>query len=61
MSRRRGKLALMSDGKRRATYEDLMAVPDHLVAEIINGELVTSARAASLEPFEVDLTALWSK
>jgi Uma2 family endonuclease len=47
MSRRRGTLALMSDGKRRATYEDLMAVPDHLVAEIINGELVTSPRPAS--------------
>jgi hypothetical protein len=27
--------------KRRATYEDLLAVPEHLVAEIINGTLVT--------------------
>jgi Uma2 family endonuclease len=33
--------------KRRATYEDLMQVPDHLVAEIIDGELVTSPRPAS--------------
>jgi Uma2 family endonuclease len=32
--------------KRRATYEDLMQVPDHLVAEIIDGELVTSPRPA---------------
>jgi hypothetical protein len=37
----------MSQPKRRATYEDLMQVPDHLVAEIIDGELVTSPRPAS--------------
>jgi Uma2 family endonuclease len=37
----------MSQRDRPATYEDLMAVPDHLVAEIINGELVTSPRPAS--------------
>ena len=36
----------MSQPKRRATYDDLMAVPDHLVAEIIDGELFTSARPA---------------
>ncbi|HET6149381.1 MAG TPA: Uma2 family endonuclease [Polyangia bacterium] len=29
-----------------ATYEDLLRVPDHLVAEIIDGELVTSPRPA---------------
>jgi Uma2 family endonuclease len=33
--------------KRRATYEDLMQVPENLVAEIIDGELVTSPRPAS--------------
>jgi Uma2 family endonuclease len=33
--------------KRRATYEDLQAVPDHLVAEIVNGELVTHPRPAA--------------
>ena len=27
-----------------ATYEDLVAVPEHLVAEIIDGELITSPR-----------------
>jgi Uma2 family endonuclease len=32
--------------KRRATYEDLLAVPDHLVAEIIDGELYTFPRPA---------------
>ncbi|MPZ20241.1 MAG: Uma2 family endonuclease [Luteitalea sp.] len=33
---------------RRATYEDLVHVPEHLVAEIIDGELYTSPRPASL-------------
>jgi Uma2 family endonuclease len=37
----------MSASKRRATYEDLMQVPDHLVAEIIDGELIASPRPAS--------------
>jgi Uma2 family endonuclease len=32
--------------KRRATYEDLMAVPDHKVAEILDGELHVSPRPA---------------
>jgi Uma2 family endonuclease len=32
--------------KRPATYEDLLRVPDHLVAEIVDGELVTSPRPA---------------
>ena len=32
--------------KRVATYEDLLAVPDHLVAEILDGELVVSPRPA---------------
>jgi Uma2 family endonuclease len=31
----------------RATYEDLLKVPEHLVAEIIDGELITSPRPAS--------------
>lgn len=34
--------------KRRATYEDLLAAPKHLVAEIIDGTLVTMPRPASL-------------
>ena len=36
----------MEPARKRATYEDLLAVPDNLVAEIINGELVTSPRPA---------------
>ena len=32
--------------KRPATYEDLLQVPDHLVAEILDGELYTSPRPA---------------
>ena len=37
----------MAQPKRRATYEDLVQVPDHLVAEIIDGELITSPRPAT--------------
>ena len=33
--------------KRRATYEDLLQVPDTMVAEIVDGELVVSPRPAS--------------
>jgi Uma2 family endonuclease len=33
--------------RRPATYEDLMAVPDTLVAEILDGELVTHPRPAA--------------
>lgn len=32
--------------KRRATYEDLLQVPDTMVAEIVDGELVVSPRPA---------------
>lgn len=34
--------------RQRATYQDLREVPDHLVAELINGDLVTSPRPAAL-------------
>ncbi len=33
--------------RRRATYEDLLQVPDHLIAEVANGELITAHRRAS--------------
>lgn len=33
--------------RRDATYEDLLEVPEHLVAEIIDGELVTSPRPSA--------------
>ena len=33
--------------KRPATYDDLKRVPEHLVAEIIDGELYTSPRPAA--------------
>src|SRR2546422_8421360 len=33
-------------GKRRATYEDLCRVPDTMVAEIIDGELIVTPRPA---------------
>ena len=40
-------LGSVTTARRRATYDDLIAVPDNLVAEIIDGELVTSPRPAS--------------
>jgi Uma2 family endonuclease len=36
----------VGDARRRATYDDLIAVPEHLIAEIIDGELITSPRPA---------------
>jgi Uma2 family endonuclease len=36
----------VSTPRRRATYADLLEVPEHLVAEIIDGELITSPRPA---------------
>ena len=38
---------MASPARRRATYEDLVAAPAHLVAEIVDGELVTSPRPAT--------------
>jgi Uma2 family endonuclease len=37
---------MANPAKRRATYEDLCAVPEHLVAELIHGELHTHPRPA---------------
>src|SRR5439155_6857947 len=33
--------------RRNATYDDLCALPDHMVAEIIDGDLFASPRPAS--------------
>jgi Uma2 family endonuclease len=38
---------MATPAKRRATYEDLLAIPDHFIAEIIDGELVTQPRPAA--------------
>jgi hypothetical protein len=37
--------------KRRATYDDLLRVPDTMVAEIVDGELVVSPRPATPHAF----------
>lgn len=39
-----GAMAQSRRERRPATYADLLAVPDHLVAEILDGELFTSPR-----------------
>jgi len=37
----------MSAARSRATYDDILAAPDHVVAEIVDGELFTSPRPAT--------------
>jgi Uma2 family endonuclease len=37
----------MDPARRRATYEDLLKVPEHMVAEIIDGELYATPRPAT--------------
>jgi len=51
-------LTLMGQPKRRATYEDLMQVPDHKVAEIIDGELVVSPRPASPHAYAASMMGM---
>jgi Uma2 family endonuclease len=46
-SRAGGIGTVMAAPKRRATYEDLMQVPDTKIAEIVDGELIVSPRPAS--------------
>ena len=48
----------MGQPKRRATYEDLMQVPDHQVAEIIDGELVVSPRPASPHAYAASMIGM---
>src|SRR5688572_14211617 len=38
---------MSSSARRRASYEDLLAVPDTMIAEIIDGELVVQPRPAA--------------
>ena len=40
-------VAPMNTAQRQATYEDLLKVPDILIAEIVDGELLTFPRPAS--------------
>jgi len=37
----------MGSARRRATYADVLAAPEHVVAEILDGELYTTPRPAS--------------
>lgn len=48
-NRKHMKVKVMAEpvkAKQEATYEDLLQVPEHLIAEIINGELHTQPRPA---------------
>lgn len=56
----------MSEARRKATYDDLLRVPEHLVAEIVDGELYTSPRPAARHAYAssglgVDLTAPFAR
>ncbi len=48
--------AMADPAKRRATYEDVLAAPEHMIAEIIDGELSLSPRPA--KPHTAAATAL---
>jgi Uma2 family endonuclease len=44
--------------QRRATYDDLLAAPEHLVAEIIYGTLVTSPRPAAPHAYAASVVGM---
>lgn len=46
VARERSK-AVGQEPKRRATYEDLLALPEHVVGQLIDGELMVMPRPAS--------------
>jgi len=46
---------MVEPAHRKATYDDVLGVPEHLVAEILDGELVTSPRPGG--PHSVALSA----
>jgi Uma2 family endonuclease len=47
MSTARAILEAMTEPRRKATYDDLLALPDTVIGELIGGQLVTQARPAS--------------
>jgi len=42
-----GSVATVAEPKRKATYDDVLAAPEHQVAEILDGELFLSPRPAN--------------
>jgi hypothetical protein len=55
---------MSEDGRGRpAAYDDLLALPEHVVGEIIDGESAagdTKVRAEPFDPVELDLAAIWA-
>ena len=49
---------LMTAKKGPATYADIEALPEHVVGEILDGELIVSPRPAS--PHAIAASQLWS-
>lgn len=46
-----GERTMGEPARRRATYEDLLQVPDNMIAEILDGELYAAPRPASPHAF----------
>jgi hypothetical protein len=53
--------------KRRATYEDVLAAPEHVVAEVVHGVLRVATwtgdavvRAEPFDALELELATLWA-
>jgi Uma2 family endonuclease len=44
--------------RRRATYDDVLKAPEHLIAELIDGELYTSPRPAGRHAFAMSRLAI---
>jgi Uma2 family endonuclease len=49
----------MRPREREATYDDILALPEHLVGEIVEGELFVSPRPASPHAFAVTVLISW--
>ncbi len=54
-----GSAEMGQETKRPATYEDLLALPEHMVGQIIDGELIAMSRPAS--PHMVAHSALYGE
>jgi hypothetical protein len=60
----RAILTAVRPARRRATYQDIVDLPENVVGEIVDGELFASPRptTARIEPFDatdLDLSRWW--
>jgi hypothetical protein len=50
-------MSVPAHGRRPATYEDLLAVPDHLLTTASGGEVL---RVEPFDASDIDLNLLWA-